>query len=82
MEKSIFDSKLYRAVYNSYQALEKLEKSPVTIEGARKMEEVMEKFRKSCEAYLAKREGPRQTLARTGIRRLRSFIRGIWIKDI
>ena len=42
MEKSIFDSKLYRAVYNSYQALEKLEKSPVTIEGARKMEEVIE----------------------------------------
>lgn len=57
MEKSIFDSKLYRAVYNSYQALEKLEKSPVTPEGAKKMEETMRNFQKACEAYLAKREG-------------------------
>lgn len=76
MEKSIFDSKLYRAVYNSYQALEKLEKSPVTIEGARKMEEVMEKFRKSCEAYLAKREGAKTDIGQDRYTEIEKLYKG------
>lgn len=59
MEKGRFDSKLYRAVYNSYQALDRLEKSPVTPDGARNMEEAMVTFRKACLDYLAKKEGAR-----------------------
>ncbi len=57
MEKSIWDSRVYRAVYNSYQELKALEEAPVSQKGAKAMEQAMRKFQKACEAYLEKREG-------------------------
>lgn len=57
MEKRFGDSKLYRAVYNSYQELKGLEDAPVSQKAAQSMEKAMKSFRKACEAYLEKREG-------------------------
>lgn len=59
MEKSFRDSRVYRAVYNSYQELKALEEAPVSQKGAKAMEQAMRNFQKACEAYLEKREGAR-----------------------